>query len=110
RGAGLLFVAQIRDRLLNPPGAPAAKQSRYACKIKETTNGSGSGARSQTWQALEVISAWCIERHVQIDEPERTAQNGQDQAQEVAHSKTETQITKASYSGRSCSGWKTPER
>jgi len=53
---------------------------RYACKIKETTNGGWRRARGQTQKAVEVIPAGRIEEHVQIDEPKGTAASGQDQA------------------------------
>jgi hypothetical protein len=41
-------VAQIRERFINPFRARAAKQFRYASKIKEATNGGWRGAVSET--------------------------------------------------------------
>src|SRR5262249_4287917 len=92
RRAGLFFVAQIRERFINPFRARAAKQFRYASKIKEATNGGWRGAVSETRKAFEVISPRRIEEHVQIDESQRTSTSSQDQAQKLADSKTETQI------------------
>jgi hypothetical protein len=60
----------------------------YACKVKKTTNGGWRSARGQAREAFEVITARRIERHVQVDESERTSQNGQDQAQKIADPKT----------------------
>jgi len=66
----------------------AAKHLCYACEIEETTNGGWRGARGQAREAVEVITARRIEKHVQIDEPKRTPESGQDQAQKFADPKT----------------------
>jgi len=55
-------VAPVRQA--NPFPVSAAKYFCYACEIKETTNGRWRGACSQTWQAVEVIAAGRIEKHV----------------------------------------------
>src|SRR5215475_1696531 len=53
----------------------------YACKIKETKNGSRRCACRETWQAQGVIAQRRFARDVQVNEQSRAAQNGQDQAQ-----------------------------
>ena len=64
----------------------------YACKIEETTNGGWCSACGQARETVEVISAWRIEKHVEIDEPKRTPEIGRDQAQKIADPKAQEKI------------------
>jgi collagenase-like PrtC family protease len=52
----------------------------YACKIKETANGSRRSACSKTRQEVEVLAQRSFAEHVQVDEQTRASQNGQNQA------------------------------
>jgi len=69
-----------------------AKQYCHACEIEKTTNGGGRSVVGQARKTFRKIASRCIEKHVQIDEPKRTSASGQDQTQELADPKTETQI------------------
>src|SRR5262249_3635674 len=110
RCPGLFLVAQSGARLAQPLRVRAAKQFCHASEIKETTNGGRRGARGQARRAFGRVASRSIERHVQIDEPKRTAQSSQEQAQESA-AQTETQITTKAVCGeRNCTGWKKPGR
>jgi hypothetical protein len=72
-----------------------AKHYWYACKIQETTDGSGGSAGGQAWTAFEIFAPRRIEANVQIDEPEGASPRGQDQAQKVADEKTEAQVSRS---------------
>jgi hypothetical protein len=67
----------------------------YAGKIQKTTDGGGRCALGQARTAFGVVAPRGIEADVQIDERERAPTSGQDQAQNVADQKTETQVIAA---------------
>ena len=59
----------------------------YACKVKETTNGSGRCACGEARQAFQVIAKGRFAPNGEFDERKRAAKNGKDEAQEVAEEK-----------------------
>ena len=56
----------------------------YACKVEETTNGSGRCACGEAWQAFQVIAQGSIAPNGEFDERKRAAKNGKDEAQRKA--------------------------
>jgi len=65
----------------------------YACKIKETTDGSGRGARSQARETLEVIAPRRFSTDGYVDERKTTARLRQNQTQKIAKKENERQQT-----------------
>jgi hypothetical protein len=59
----------------------------YACKIKETTNGSRRRARRETRKAFEVLAQRRVETDGQIDERKTIARVRENKAQKVADNK-----------------------
>jgi hypothetical protein len=64
----------------------------YACKIKETTNGSRRSACSETRQEIEVLAQGRISPDGEIDEQERATKDGKNKAQGKAHTQAQEKI------------------
>ena len=56
----------------------------YACKIEETTNGSGGCARGKARKTFKIGAQGRFAKHVQVNEQSGASQNGQDQAKKIA--------------------------
>jgi len=65
----------------------------YASKIKETANGRGRSARRKARRTIEVVAQRSIQIDGEINEPERTAQDGEDQAQGKADKQAQEALT-----------------
>jgi hypothetical protein len=64
----------------------------YACKIKETANGSRRSARSKTSQEVEVLAQRRISPNGEINEQKRATKNGENKAQRKADTKTKEAV------------------
>ena len=62
----------------------------YACKIKETANGSRCCTGGEAWQTFEVVTQRRIAPHGEVNERSRAPQNGQDEAQGETDKEEET--------------------
>src|SRR6266446_1645330 len=89
---GIQCILGLRSSRTPKPKPSSETKCLYACKIKETTNAGRRGPCGQARQTLEVFAQRRIERNVQIDEQNGASQNGQDQAQEIAHEKAKAAL------------------
>ena len=64
----------------------------YACKIKETTNGSRRGACREAWQAFQVIAQGGIAPNGELNERKRATKDGKDEAQGEAHTQKQEKV------------------
>jgi hypothetical protein len=70
----------------------AREVSVYACKIKETTNGSRRSACSETRQEVEVLAQGRISPNGEIDEQKRATKNGENEAQRDAYAQAQEEV------------------
>ena len=92
RRASLLPVAVTR-RITCQSGLAAARELfLYACKIKETTNGSRRCACGEARQEVEVVAQGRIEPNGEVDERKRATKDGKDEAQGKAHTQNQEKI------------------
>jgi hypothetical protein len=73
---------------MNPFQARRAKHL-YACKIKETANGSWRRACGEARETLEVIAQRTVQANGEIDESETTARICENQTQKITDEKTQ---------------------
>jgi len=69
------------------------REITFVClQNQKTTNGSWRGTGGEAWKTFEEIAQRRLERNVQVDEQNRTAQNGQNQTQKIAEEKAALKI------------------
>jgi hypothetical protein len=64
----------------------------YACKIKETANGSRRSACSETRQEVEVFAQRRISPNGEIDEQKRATRDGKNEAQREAYAQAQEEV------------------
>ena len=88
-----LFPMAVTRRTTCQSGLAAARELfLYACKIKETTNGSRRCACGETRQEVEVVAQGRIEPNGEVDERRRATENGKDEAQRETHTQKQEKI------------------
>src|SRR4029079_10854952 len=102
--ASLFPMAASRRGTCQSGLASARELFRYACKVKETANGSRCCAFGEARQAFQVIAQWRFAKHVQVNEQGRAPQNGEDKAQRKAHARAQEKVGFPSPFYRSRSG------
>ena len=103
RRAGLLPMATARRATCQSGLALARESIAYACKIKETTNGSRRCACGKARQAFQVVASGRIASNGEVDERKRATKDGKDEAQGEAHTQTEEKVGSPSPSYRGLS-------
>lgn len=73
---------------MEPKCSLEAKLFMYACKVKETTNGSWRCACGEARQAFQVVAKRGIASNGEFDERKRVTKNREDEAQQAAEEET----------------------
>ena len=68
-------------------------EKNYASKIKETANGGRRSVGGKERRTQKVVTQRRIQEHVQIDEQNRAAQNGEDETKREANSKPKEELS-----------------
>jgi hypothetical protein len=70
----------------------ARESIMYACKIKETANGSRSCACREARQAFQVVACGRIAPNGEVDEYKRATKDGKNKAQGETHTQTQEKV------------------
>ena len=70
----------------------ARESIMYACKIKETANGSRSCARGQARQAFQVVAQGRVAPNGEVDERKGATTDGKDEAQGEADTQKQEKV------------------